>query len=332
MKPTWTRAGRAFLLASAVAFLYAMSLPAASSAAASKTITISPAGAPSIGNCYPFGLAGDGNTWTPFMAFISKNIPAFELKPGDTLAFDTNVVNDVDVQLDVALAAATTNGSDVPGQPFATLATNTQTPANPRGNTVIGDFELQFVAQAPFSFSGGGLIIRFSNPSTAYLADVMCSGAVVGAIAADTSGFFVERAYTDPDGTSPWSFSDGGNIGAFRVILLPTSNTFSFGKVGRNKHRGTATLAIDIPGPGTLALTGKGVKTQRTARDAAASMAVTAAGTVNLPIKPKAKVKKRLRKRHKAKVNVGVTFTPSGDPAGDPNTQTKRVKLIKKLG
>ena len=58
--------------------------------------------------------------------------------------------------------------------------------------------------QAPFSFPGGGLIIRFSNPSASYLADITCTQVLVGADATDPSGFFVQRALNDPDGVSPW--------------------------------------------------------------------------------------------------------------------------------
>ena len=115
------------------------------------------------------------------------------------------------------------------------------------------------------------------------------------------------------------------------VATIP-SNADTLGKVKRNKHKGTAILAVDVPGPGTVALTGKGVKTQRTGRAADASKAVTAAGTVKLLVKPKGKAKHKLNKTGKAKVKVTVTYTPTGDAPGSPNTQTKRVKLVKKLG
>jgi hypothetical protein len=106
-------------------------------------------------------------------------------------------------------------------------------------------------------------------------------------------------------------------------------NTFSFGKVKRNKRNGTATLAVTVPGPGTLDLSGKGVKSQRAARIARAigARAVAVAGKVKLTVKPKGKAKKRLDQSGTAKVKVRVTYTPTG---GAANTQPKRVKLIKK--
>jgi hypothetical protein len=119
-------------------------------------------------------------------------------------------------------------------------------------------------------------------------------------------------------------------VNATAVVAIQPSNLYSFGKVKANKNNGTATLAVTVPGPGTLTLKGKGVKTQRPGRAATASKAVSAAGTVKLKIKAKGKTKSKLSDKGKAKVKVKVTYTPSGDLPGVSNTQTKRVKLIKK--
>ena len=74
------------------------------------------------------------------MGFIYKNVPAFQLKTGDVLAFDLLAVNNADIQLQIELAPTTTNGGDVPSLPFTTVVTNTQTPANPRGDTTLENF------------------------------------------------------------------------------------------------------------------------------------------------------------------------------------------------
>ena len=137
-------------------------------------------------------------------------------------AFDLAGLNDTDVGLEIALARTAVNGGIVEGQPFQTVVTNTQTPANPRGDTVIGNFELRFTAQAPFSFPGGGLIIRFSNPSAAHLADVTCDQIVVTAQSTDSSGFFVQRAFADADGVSPWDTQTQESIGGFQVTTSDT--------------------------------------------------------------------------------------------------------------
>jgi hypothetical protein len=113
-------------------------------------------------------------------------------------------------------------------------------------------------------------------------------------------------------------------------IASKPSNAFSFGGLARNKHKGTATLAVNVPGPGTLVLAGKGVKARQAAGGAVAKMAVAEAGTVELPIKPKGKTRRKLQRAGKARVKVSVTYTPNGEIAGDPNTQSEKIKLIKK--
>ena len=107
----------------------------------------------------------------------------------------------------------------------------------------------------------------------------------------------------------------------------PPSNLFSIGKTERNKAKGTAVLLVSVPGPGEIDLTGKKVKPVARPAGHLYSKAVTAAGVVELPIKAKGKAKKKLRKKGKLKVKVSVTFTPTGGP---PNTESAKVKLIKK--
>jgi hypothetical protein len=314
---------RVIALALTIIGLAMLGQPAVSYAATPTTITVAPTTV-QAGNCIPFGR---GVVWPPYAGFVYKNLPAFQLRPGDILAFDTNDVNDADIQLDIALAATSANGNDHAILPFTTVVHNTQTPANPRGDTTVGDYELQFTAEAPFAFPGGGLIIRFSNPSASYATDATCTQNIVGASSADTSGFFVERFLLDADGEPPWENISFAFIGAFRLTLFPPSNAFSFGKLKRNRHNGTATLAVNVPGPGTLSLTGKGVKTQRGGGRASASKTVSAAGTVKLRVKAKGKTKTKLNRTGKAKVMVKVTYTPTG---GEANSKAKRIKLVKR--
>ena len=116
---------------------------------------------------------------------------------------------------------------------------------------------------------------------------------------------------------------DGTDIGAFEVQAPPPeppSNEFSFGKVKKNKKKGTAKLTIEIvEGPGDLDL----AKTKKVKSD---DEAVEAEGATEqkLKLKPKGKAKKRLNKRGKAKVTAEVTYIPDG---GEPNTQEKKLKL-----
>jgi len=201
--------------------------------ALSQKVTIAP-NEPTVGNCFPFG---DGNMqeWPPVMGFIYKNVPAFQLNTGDILAFDMGAMNSTDVQLKIELARTTVNGGIDPALPYTTVVTNTQTPLNPNGDNIIGNFEMQFTAEAPFSFPGGGLIIRFSEPSVSYQQAVLCEEVLVRATSADTSGFFVLRFFSDPDGLPPYMF--GGteeSIGGFRVMepLVPVANVPAFSHLG----------------------------------------------------------------------------------------------------
>jgi len=190
-------------------------------ARASTTVNVNPADAPDEGNEFPFGR---GDSW-PQMGFVYKNIPPFNLKTGDTVAFDLGAQNNVDIQLRIDMAATTVNGGDIPGA-YTTVVNNTQVPLNPRGNTVTGDYELQFTAQAPFSFPGGGLIIRFSNPGGAYATDIQQDPTLLNlANNTDSSGFFVKRFYHDADGLPPYDSSDTSAIGGFRLTLLDATTT-----------------------------------------------------------------------------------------------------------
>jgi hypothetical protein len=152
------------------------------------------------------------------MAFFYKDVPPFELQAGNTLAFDLSAENDAHIQLDIALAPTTTNGSTVEAQPFQPVVSNTQTAADPNGDAVIGNFDLRYTSEAGFSFAGGGLAIRFANPSAAYELDTTCTEDLVGAFSTDPSGFFFRRAWQDPNGVSPWeNSSDTSYVSSFQV-------------------------------------------------------------------------------------------------------------------
>ncbi len=97
------------------------------------------------------------------------------------------------------------------------------------------------------------------------------------------------------------------------------SNEFSFGKVKRNKRKGTAKLTVELPGRGELTLDGKRLKD--------AEKQPTAAGDVRLLVKPKGKLARKLRKRGAAKAKAKVTYEPTG---GVENTKSKKVKLIRR--
>jgi hypothetical protein len=202
------------------AFALVAGQAAIGSAQAASTVTVTPTSPTLTPYTSPFG---ESQSWAAYMVWVYKNVPAFALKPGDTVAFDLSAQNDVDIQLEIAMAAATTNGGNQNATPFTQIIPNTQTPSNPRGNTTFGDYELTFTATAPFNFSGGGLLIRFGSPGGAFATDPNDPGATVlanNALPTDPSGYFVERDVRDIDGSAPWTgdvYLDG--IGGFRLNI-----------------------------------------------------------------------------------------------------------------
>lgn len=189
------------------------------SSAGAATLTVAPATPLTNTNCFAFGIGATPTGWGPFAGFVYKNIAAFQLKTGDTIAFDTAAVNDADIAMDIEMARTTANGGDVAAQNYTRVVLNNQTPTPPRGDTTAGNFELQYKATAPFNFPGGGLIIRFSNSAPALTADTTCTTNLVSASSTDTSGFFVKRFFRDADGLPAYTGQDGTSIGGFRLTL-----------------------------------------------------------------------------------------------------------------
>jgi hypothetical protein len=136
-----------------------------------------------------------------------------------------------------------------------------------------------------------------------------------------------ERAGTLADGAAgPFL---GGNTGE-RVnvtAVVNPSNSFTLGSATRNKNKGNASLAVTVPGPGTLALSGEGIKAQK-AGGPVAVHSVNAAGTVKLAVKAKGKKRKKLNSTGKVKVTAKITYTPTG---GEAATRSTKVKLLKNL-
>jgi Ca2+-binding RTX toxin-like protein len=232
---------------------------AAPASAASPTLTIAQANPNTSSNCYPFGQGGG---WTPYTGFIYKNVPPFELRKGDTLAFDLIAVNEVAPQLKIEVAPTTSNGGGTPGN-YTTVVNNTQVPSG-RGDSVVGNFDLGYRIQGatPFSFGGGGLIIRFSNPFSGFLADGTCTSVLRGAESTDPSGFFVQRFNADPDGLPPYEgFFNNQSIGGFRIRSAATCSNrpaTMIGTRGNDHLEGTPGNDVIVAFEGNDAINGLG--------------------------------------------------------------------------
>jgi hypothetical protein len=146
----------------------------------------------------------------------------------------------------------------------------------------------------------------------------------------------------DPNGPNPdlrlcWhtdaAFLDGG-YRAGAVVGLNSSTDYAryiyeatcdtslvFGKVRRNRGKGTAILPVTLPVGGTLSAGGKGLKRVQ--------ITSSGAGTVDLPVKPKGAKRRALNDSGKAKVREKVSFAASCGATGE---SASNVKLRKRLG
>ncbi len=96
-------------------------------------------------------------------------------------------------------------------------------------------------------------------------------------------------------------------------------NLFRFGELSRNPRRGTATLAVKVPGSGNLRIRGRQIET--------AKKHPRGAGTVNLPIRPLGGARRALNREGEVRVRTYVTYRPRG---GAPSTRMRRVELRKR--
>ena len=168
------------------------------------------------------------------------------------------------------------------------------------------------VADGPVSFDSGELGFNGNN------------GSLAGAPAADRD------TWTLPTDLKPGTYTYFCRIHPFMRGSFRVANPgVSFGKLIRNRKKGTAKLVVKMPYPGTLVLSGKRVLKQRRVHRATASASKTpsAERNVRLLIKPKGKARRKLDGTGKLRVRAVVTFTPNG---GAANTKAKRIKLIKR--
>ena len=190
------------------------------SAANAAVLTVEPEQPKLQSSCLAFG-AGGFEAVLPFMGLMYLNLPLINLGPGDTLAFDLSAMNDADVEIDIDIADFDPVALEA-GR-FTKIVSNTQTPVNPRGDDIFGNYELQFLVEDSFSSTGSSIMLRFSNPSADYALDTTCTQVgVTAAPTSDTSVLFAAAFFGDADGLSPWeniNFDDSLTNG-FQITTL----------------------------------------------------------------------------------------------------------------
>ncbi|HET9333633.1 MAG TPA: hypothetical protein VFQ21_08625 [Gemmatimonadota bacterium] len=176
-------------------------------------------------NVIPFG----SNDLFSFTGFIYRDVPAFSLAVGDVIAFDLREANDVQTRRTIFFAAANKNPAACVYSPTTGQITNpqgiaaasgwtqvvseTQVPQNAFGDAVLGNFELRYTAEAPFTFAGGGLLVGFRGRPPATFVDSNSAGSITGATCTDPSGHLYARFAHLPDQTTGILDVPGTNTG-----------------------------------------------------------------------------------------------------------------------
>jgi len=205
------------------------------------SVAVEPQSGVSVNNCIPFG----NNVSYGFTGFVYRNIPAFTLAPGDKIAFDLGSQNGQPIRRDIYFSAANKNPGPVAVSGFnlvsqnvralqwVKVASESDTPANPFGNTVVGDYELAYTAITSFTFGGGGFMIGFASSPPAALPDGDCEQVLVNTTGFDASGKFytrfLRRAHLDGGALDIGSGSDlTSSIGGFRIIKVNNAPSVEF--------------------------------------------------------------------------------------------------------
>jgi hypothetical protein len=194
---------------------------------------------------------------------------------------------------------------------FDTGQSNTPHDANGSGWYFNGNLSWGFAKQGdPIERDSCDIVADSDDPTGGPNGDLrLCWHTVNGAL---DGGF---RA-----GTA--DFLNDEPTGYTRYIYQATCNaSVQFGKVRRNRGKGTAKLPVTVPGAGTLAAGGKGLKSFQTT--------ASGSGTVVVPVKPKGAKRRALNANGTAKVKEKITFTAA---CGTTGQSAGKVKLRKKLG
>jgi hypothetical protein len=207
-------------------------------------------------------------------------------------------------------------GSHVIGTSTSQTVTVTNTGSS---NLTIGSVAVTGANAADFQKSADVCAGQTIAPSATCTLDVAFVPGAAGARTADVT-------FTDNASGSPHDVALAGT--GTTITPQPPSNAFTVEGVTRNTSKGTAKVAVTVPGPGELTLGGTGVKPQRPLARRVHAKPVAAAGTVELPVKATGSKKKKLKKKGKVKLKLQITYTPTG---GSPASQSLSVKLKRKL-
>src|SRR5262249_49418781 len=110
--------------------------------------------------------------------------------------------------------------------------------------------------------------------------------------------------------------------------VVEPENRFTIGPIRTNPARGTATVIVNLPNPGSLEADGGGPRISRDVPDVGpVSLRGSARGEKGARLRPRGgggKKAARLRRRGRLNLRLTVTYDPTG---GEPSEQTASVPL-----
>jgi hypothetical protein len=258
------------------------------------------------------GLAADIASQAEQAAQISvDDVVAVEGDSGQT-AFRFNVSLDNAESAAVTVDFATTDGTATPSDYAAGRGTV---------NFAPGDTSKTVTVQV-----NGDTTVEPNETFTLNLANASDSATItdgqgVGTIVNDDQAPPAPPAPpVSTSGGKPSSSPGGQAVGPTAAGGAGAQRRFALGKLQLNRKTGTARLAVTVPGPGKVAISGSGVR-------AAHDRRINAAGTVQVAVAVRGKKQKALNRTHKITVRVKVTYTPIG---GTPSSLSKSVSLRKR--
>jgi DNA-binding beta-propeller fold protein YncE len=271
---------------------------------------------------FPDGVAaaGAGNL---YVADANNRLSQFTIEGGFVRAFGLDVVPGGSKGFE-ACTAATGCKRGIPGGGAGQLSFMLGVGTDTAGNVYVADSGNSRVSQLA---TGGAFVRAFGldvvpGGGRGFEICTGTTGCTRGRSGAGAGGFlFPSAVAADPIGAIYVSDVGAGRIQCFgEPGATPcVRNLFDFGTLERDRRRGTASLAVQVPAPGKVAVRGKQIKRVRVGPEAA--------GTVTLPIRPRGKARRGLNREGEARVRASVTYTPLN---GGPNTRSKRIELRKR--
>jgi Calx-beta domain len=272
--------------------------------------------------------------------------------PGETAKTVTVQVNgdttvEPDETFDVNLANATGNATIADAQAVGTIVNDDQPVIAPPSRIAIGDVRMAEgnAGQTAFRFAvsldqaqSAAVTVDFAtaNATATAPSDYTATTGTLTFAPGETAKTVTVQVNGDttrePDETfnvnlanaaGNATIADGQAVGTIvNDDRKGKPGKFGLGKPRLNPKTGTAELAVAVPGPGTLAISGNGVR----AAGATVARSVRAAGTMRLLLSASGSKRRTLTRTGTVTITPRVTYTPIG---GRPNTRSTRVRLKK---